>query len=118
MDEYLLTVLEQKDKLADELHSLNSEYARLKVSDNSVTHHPVRPTTICSRKLMGMFPHTVPFDFLFFLSSFFFLLFFFCGSFFSDMRSHIDDVLTFKKRPGSVCPSFKRRSYKLPPVRK
>ena len=30
MDEYLLTVLEQKDKLADELHSLNSEYARLK----------------------------------------------------------------------------------------
>lgn len=30
MDEYLLSVLEQKDKLADELHSLNSEYARLK----------------------------------------------------------------------------------------
>eukprot|EP00039_Didymoeca_costata_P008177 m.108800 g.108800 ORF g.108800 m.108800 type:complete len:814 (+) comp13980_c0_seq2:409-2850(+) len=30
MDDFLLAVLEQKDKLADELHSLNNEYARMK----------------------------------------------------------------------------------------
>jgi hypothetical protein len=30
MDEFLLTVLEQKDRLADQLHSLNSEYAKMK----------------------------------------------------------------------------------------
>jgi len=30
MDDFLLTVLEQKDRLADELHSLNNEFVSLR----------------------------------------------------------------------------------------